>query len=58
MSRVFTSCATPSNQLPLRFGEFQIPKTVGTVNIDGVDVEQRDENFPEYEFNQPYVFAS
>lgn len=45
----------PLNQLPLKSGEFLIPKTGGTVNIDGINVEQRDENFPEYEFNQPYV---
>jgi len=45
----------PSSQLPLRSGEFLIPKTGGTVNVDGVDVDQNDENFPQYEFNQPYV---
>ena len=45
----------PLSQLPLWSGEFLIPKTGGTVNVDGVDIEQRDENFPEYEFNQPCV---
>jgi hypothetical protein len=45
----------PSTLLPLQSGEFLIPKTGGTVNIDGVDVEQADDSFPEYELNQRYV---
>jgi len=45
----------PVSQLPLNSGEFLIPKTGGTVNIDGVEVEQHTEEFPEYEFQQQYL---
>jgi len=45
----------PSTFLPLQSGEFLIPKTGGTVNIDGVDIEQTDDTFPEYQFNQSYL---
>jgi len=45
----------PSTLLPLQSGEFLIPKTGGTVNIDGVVVEQTDNDFPAYEFNQRYL---
>lgn len=45
----------PSTLLPLSSGEFLIPKTGGIVNIDGVDVEQPVDTFPEYQFNQKYL---
>ncbi|MEN3326079.1 MAG: hypothetical protein V7638_886 [Acidobacteriota bacterium] len=45
----------PPTLLPIKPGEFLIPKTGGTVNIDGVDIEQIDEAFPEYQFDQRYL---
>jgi hypothetical protein len=45
----------PSNLLPLQSGEFLISKTGGTVNIDGVEVEQNDRDFPDYEPDQKYL---
>jgi hypothetical protein len=45
----------PASQLPLKSGEFLITKSGGTVNIDGVEVEQLNEAFPEYEFHQQYL---
>lgn len=47
--------APPSTLLPLQSGEFLIAKSGGTVNIDGVDVEQVNEDYPAYELNQRYV---
>jgi|SRR5215216_195376 len=47
--------ATPSTLLPLQPGEFLIPKIGGTVNIDGVEVEQPVDSFPAYELNQQYL---
>lgn len=45
----------PATVLPLSPGEFLIAKTGGTVNIDGVEVRQLREDYPEYEFNQKYL---
>lgn len=45
----------PATFLPLNSGEFVIPKKGGTVNIDGVEVEQSGDRFPEYEFNHKYL---
>lgn len=45
----------PATVLPLSPGEFLLPKTGGTVNIDGVEVLQSVEDYPEYELNQKYV---
>ena len=45
----------PANVLPLSPGEFLLPKTGGTVNIDGVEVQQSVDDYPEYELNQKYV---
>ena len=45
----------PATLLPLSRGEFLLPKTGGTVNIDGVEVQQFVEDYPEYELNQKYV---
>jgi hypothetical protein len=45
----------PATVLPLSPGEFLLPKTGGTVNIDGVEVQQSLQDYPEYEFNQKYV---
>ena len=45
----------PATVLPLSPGEFVLPKTGGTVNIDGVEVQQFVEDYPEYELNQRYV---
>ena len=45
----------PAILLPLLPGEFLLPKTGGTVNIDGVEVQQFVEDYPEYELNQKYV---
>jgi len=45
----------PATVLPLSPGEFLLPKTGGTVNIDGVEVQQFVEDYPEYELNQKYV---
>ena len=52
-----TNCgpSPPSTLLPLQLGEFLIPKGGGTVKIDGVEIEQTDQAFPEYEFNQRYL---
>ena len=45
----------PATLLPLSAGEFLLPKTGGTANIDGVEVQQFLEDYPEYELNQKYV---
>ena len=45
----------PATVLPLSPGEFLLPKTGGTVNIDGVEVQQFVEDYPEYEHNQKYL---
>jgi hypothetical protein len=45
----------PSTILPLSPGEFLLPKAGGTVNIDGVEVQQFVEDYPEYELNQKYL---
>lgn len=45
----------PSTFLPLQSGEFLISKRGGTVNIDGVELEQTDQAFPEYEFSERYL---
>ena len=45
----------PSSLLPLQNGEFVISKNGGTVNIDGVEIEQIDRDFPEFEPNQQYL---
>jgi hypothetical protein len=44
----------PETVLPLSAGEFLLPKTGGTVNIDGVEVQQFPEDYPEFEHNQKY----
>jgi len=45
----------PATLLPLSPGEFLLPKTGGAVNIDGVEVQQFVEDYPEFELNQKYV---
>lgn len=45
----------PATVLPLSPGEFLVPKTGGTVNIDGVEVQQYLQDYPEYELNQKYL---
>jgi hypothetical protein len=45
----------PATVLPLSPGEFLLPKTGGTVHIDGVEVQQSVDDYPEYEVNQKYV---
>ena len=45
----------PATVLPLSAGEFLLPKTGGTANIDGVEVQQFVEDYPEYELDQKYV---
>lgn len=45
----------PATLLPLSPGEFLLTKTGGTVNIDGVEVQQFVEDYPEFELNQEYV---
>jgi len=45
----------PATLLPLHSGQFVIPKKGGTVNIDGVEIEQTGDGFPEYESNQKYL---
>jgi hypothetical protein len=45
----------PATLLPLSQGEFLLPKIGGTVNIDGVEVQQFVEDYPEFELNQEYV---
>lgn len=47
--------SAPQTLLPLSPGEFLLPKTGGTVNIDGVEVQQSVADYPEYELNQKYV---
>lgn len=46
----------PATVLPVSTGEFLLPKAGGTVNIDGVEVQQFVEDYPEYELNQKYLF--
>jgi len=45
----------PETVLPLSPGEFVLPKTGGTVDIDGVEVQQFVEDYPEFELNQKYL---
>jgi len=45
----------PATVLPLLPGEFLLRKTGGTVNIDGVEVQQSLADYPEYELDQKYV---
>lgn len=45
----------PSSLLPLSSGELLIPQNGGRVNIDGVEVVQVDEFYPEYEIKEKYV---
>ena len=45
----------PETLLPLSRGEFLLPKSGGSVNIDGVEVQQFVEDYPEFELNQKYV---
>ena len=45
----------PSSLLPLQSGEFLISKNGGKVNIDGVEIEQIDRDFPDFEPNQKYL---
>ena len=47
--------SAPETVLPLSPGEFLLPKTGGIVTIDGVEVQQSVEDYPEYELNQKYV---
>jgi len=44
-----------STLLPLQRAQVLIPKLGGVVNIDGVDVVQPVDSFPEYELNQKYL---
>lgn len=48
----------PATLLPLSRGEFLLPKTGGIVDIDGVEVRQLVEDYPEYELNQKYVLLA
>lgn len=45
----------PPSLLPLQSREFLISKIGGTVNIDGVEVAQIDDAFPDYEPDQKYL---
>ena len=45
----------PATILPPSTGEFLLPQTGGTVNIDGVEVQQVVDAYPEYELNQKYL---
>ena len=45
----------PASVLPLSPEEFLLSKAGGTVNIDGVEVQQVVAGYPEYELNQKYV---
>ncbi len=45
----------PATVLPLSPGQFLLPQSGGTVNIDGVDVEQSVDDYPGYELNQKYL---
>jgi hypothetical protein len=47
------ACATPIFDKSESIGGF--PKAGGTVNIDGVEVQQFVEDYPEYEFSQKYL---
>ena len=51
----YAPSSPPATLLPLSPGEFLLPKTGGTVNIDGVEVRQFVEDYPEYELNQKYL---
>ena len=48
----------PSTFLPLKSGEFLIAKRGGRINIDGVEIEQTDDAFPEYEFKETYLLLA
>lgn len=41
--------------MPLQSGEFLISKNGGKVTIDGVEIEQIDRDFPDFEPNQKYL---
>ena len=45
----------PADLAPLQLGEFLLPKNGGTVNVEGIEIEQRDHNFPEFKQNQKYL---
>ena len=45
----------PAALLPVHSGEFVIPKAGGSVNIDGIEIEQTGDGFPQYGFDQKYL---
>jgi len=47
---------TAPPDIPIDFNsEFLVPRTGGTVTIDGVEVEQREAGFPDFQQNQNYL---
>ena len=53
-----TTCGAsdpPSNLMPLQKGEFLMSKAGGSVALDGVEIEQIEESFPQFETNQQYL---
>jgi hypothetical protein len=46
---------TPSDLLPLNPDELLIPRDGGTVTLDGIEIEQTETGFPEFENNQRYL---
>lgn len=45
----------PSTFLPVQRGEFLLAKGGGTVQLDGVEIEQTDPGYPDYKFNERYL---
>ncbi|HUS10672.1 MAG TPA: hypothetical protein VMZ30_09420 [Pyrinomonadaceae bacterium] len=46
----------PQELLPLASDEFVLPKNGGQILLDGVEVEQVEKGFPQYELGQKYLF--
>lgn len=47
---------TPPSDIPIDFTtEFLVPRAGGTMTIDGVDVEQREDGFPDFQQGENYL---
>jgi hypothetical protein len=45
----------PEDMLPLQLGEFLLSKSGGTMIVDGVEIEQLESGFPEFQAGRPYL---
>lgn len=45
----------PADIAPLQSGEFLLPKNGGSLRIDGIEIEQVDDSFPEFDQNKAYL---